>query len=133
MICINNSICSLGSILCGLAVTGVSFIFAPLILPQPFPLELEYPFPMYQSVRSIIYVHHIILIFQSVTQVGANTFPALLLWFVAARFNILSTRFRTISDMKQLLQCVYEHQALLRYMIYLWKKYNKWITVFFRV
>ncbi|XP_026825876.1 odorant receptor Or2-like isoform X1 [Ooceraea biroi] len=104
-----------GSILCCLAITGVSFIFAPLLLPQPFPLELEYPFDIYQPLQTIIYVHHIIAIFQSVTQVGANTFPALLLWFVAARFHILSTRFCTVTDMKQLLKCVYEHNILLRY------------------
>ncbi|EZA50879.1 hypothetical protein X777_10848 [Ooceraea biroi] len=103
------------SILCCLAITGVSFIFAPLLLPQPFPLELEYPFDIYQPLQTIIYVHHIIAIFQSVTQVGANTFPALLLWFVAARFHILSTRFCTVTDMKQLLKCVYEHNILLRY------------------
>ncbi|XP_026825877.1 uncharacterized protein LOC105283343 isoform X3 [Ooceraea biroi] len=102
-----------GSILCCLAITGVSFIFAPLLLPQPFPLELEYPFDIYQPLQTIIYVHHIIAIFQSVTQVGANTFPALLLWFVAARFHILSTRFCTVTDMKQLLKCVYEHNILL--------------------
>ncbi|XP_026825466.1 odorant receptor 22c [Ooceraea biroi] len=104
-----------GSILCSLVITAACFIFAPLFLPQLFPLDLEYPFDIYQPLQTIIYMHHILLVLQSATQVGANTFPALLLWFVAARFHILSTRFRTVTDMKQLLKCVYEHNILLRY------------------
>ncbi|EZA50881.1 hypothetical protein X777_10850 [Ooceraea biroi] len=102
-------------ILCSLVITAACFIFAPLFLPQLFPLDLEYPFDIYQPLQTIIYMHHILLVLQSATQVGANTFPALLLWFVAARFHILSTRFRTVTDMKQLLKCVYEHNILLRY------------------
>jgi hypothetical protein len=105
-----------GSILCCLALTGVGFIAAPLLLSQPFPLELEYPFDMCQPMQTIIYVHHVITIFQSVTQVGANIFPALLLWFVAVRFDILSTRFREMTNMGQLLKYAYEHGILLRYM-----------------
>ncbi|XP_012224112.2 odorant receptor 22c-like isoform X2 [Linepithema humile] len=105
-----------GGILSWLMMTGISVAIGPLFLPQPFPGEAEYPFDaQYQPVKSIIYAHHLLLIYQSVTQVGANTFAALLLWFVAARFDILSVRIRMITNIKQLVKCTHEHNMLLRF------------------
>lgn len=98
-------------------MTAISMsMLGPLILSQPFPCEADYPFDAQrQPVKSIIYAHHLLTIYQSMTQVGANTFPAFLLWFVAARFDILSIRIRTITDIKQLIKCIQEHSMLLRY------------------
>ncbi|KAL6423492.1 hypothetical protein ACFW04_010221 [Cataglyphis niger] len=105
-----------GIILWWLAMTGISVITAPLFTSQPFPSEAEYPFDVqHQPLRTLIYAHHIMTAYQSVIQVSANTFPALLLWFVAARFHILSIRFRTMTNMKELIKCTREHYILLNY------------------
>ncbi|XP_070169075.1 putative odorant receptor 92a isoform X3 [Polyergus mexicanus] len=48
-------------------------------------------------------------------QVCANIFIALLLWFVSARCDILSSRFRAVTKFAELRACVEEHQELLWY------------------
>ncbi|XP_011707048.1 PREDICTED: odorant receptor 30a-like [Wasmannia auropunctata] len=105
-----------GSILCWLAMTGISVVLTPLFSSQSFPSEAEYPFDVQrQPFKTIIYAHHVLIAYQCVIQVSTNTFPALLLWFVAARFNILSVRFRTMTNMKELINYTREHILLLRY------------------
>ncbi|CAL1680774.1 unnamed protein product [Lasius platythorax] len=105
-----------GSILFWLTMTAMSMIVTPLFSPQPFPSAAEYPFDVqHQPLKTIIFAHHILTIYQSMIQVSANTFPALLLWFVAARFHILSVRFRTMTNMKELIKYTREHYILLRY------------------
>ncbi|XP_028049691.1 uncharacterized protein LOC114255373 [Monomorium pharaonis] len=105
-----------GSILCWLAMTGISVIITPLFSSQSFPSETEYPINMHsQPLKIIIYAHHVLIAYQSVIQVSTNTFPALLLWFVAARFDILSIRFRTMKNMKELTKYTHEHRLLLGY------------------
>ncbi|KYN10002.1 hypothetical protein ALC57_17876 [Trachymyrmex cornetzi] len=115
-----------GSILCWLAMTGVSVILTPLFSSQSFPCEAEYPFDVQlQPLKTIIYAHHILIAYQSVIQVSTNTFPALLLWFVAARFEILSVQFRTMTSMKELVNYTRKHSLLLRYIYNLKKKKKK--------
>ncbi|XP_018309037.1 odorant receptor Or2-like [Mycetomoellerius zeteki] len=105
-----------GSILCWLAMTGISVILTPLFSSQPFPCEVKYPFNVQlQPLKTIIYAHHILIAYQCVIQVSTNTFPALLLWFIAARFEILSVQFRTMTNMKELVNYTREHSLLLRY------------------
>ncbi|XP_024876688.1 odorant receptor 22c-like [Temnothorax curvispinosus] len=105
-----------GIILCWLAMTGISVIMTPLFSSQSFPSEAEYPFDVQlQPLKTIIYAHHILIAYQCVIQVSTNTFPALLLWFVAARFDILSVRFRTTTNINELIKYTREHSLLLRY------------------
>ncbi|XP_072767740.1 uncharacterized protein [Anoplolepis gracilipes] len=105
-----------GIIFCWLIMTALSMMATPLFTPQTFPCQTEYPFDIhYQPLKTIILVHHLFTIYQSMTQVSANSFPALFLWFVAARFHILSVRFRTMTNMKELIKCTQEHNILLRY------------------
>ncbi|KAL0125018.1 hypothetical protein PUN28_004271 [Cardiocondyla obscurior] len=102
--------------MCWITVTATVMIFGPLLLPQPFPIEVEYPFSVdKQPLKAIIYLHHAIAIYQSRVQVCSNVFVALLLWFVAARFEILSQKFQKISNISELIICVQLHQRLLRY------------------
>ncbi|XP_014477088.1 PREDICTED: uncharacterized protein LOC106745733 [Dinoponera quadriceps] len=99
-----------------LVVTAASVATGPLFLPQPFPGDPKYPFnALRQPLRTIIYAHHIVITYQSMIQVSANTFPALLLWFVAARFDILSMHFCMVTNVKELIRCTHEHYKLLRY------------------
>lgn len=114
----NNKSIIVGGILCLLAMTGISVIITPLFSSQSFPSDAEYPFDVQPLLLKImIYLHHILITYQSVIQVSTNTFPALLLWFVAARFNILSIRFRRMTNMKELIQYTHEHNLLLRYIV----------------
>lgn len=106
-----------GLTMCWITTTAAIIIFGPLLLSQPFPIEVEYPFDVSkQPLKTIIYLHHAILIYQSRVQVCSNVFVALLLWFVAARFEILSHKFQKITSISEFIICVQLHQRLLRYM-----------------
>lgn len=98
-----------------LTVTLVAMICGPLLLPQSFPFEVEYPFHVeMQPLKTIIYLHHAMAVYQSYVQVCANIFIALLLWFVAARFEILSYEFRKVTSFSEFINCIQLHQQLLR-------------------
>lgn len=100
--------------LCAFTVTALLFIISPIVEPHPFPFDIKYPFSVdYQPLKLIIYLHHILLIYQSYTQVCSNIFIALLLWFVSARCDILSNRFRAVTKFTELRACIEEHQELL--------------------
>ncbi|XP_018375744.1 PREDICTED: uncharacterized protein LOC108769331 [Trachymyrmex cornetzi] len=58
----------IGSI-CAFTVTGLLLIISPVVEPHPFPIDIEYPFSVdYQPLKIIIYLHHILLIYQSYAQ-----------------------------------------------------------------
>ncbi|XP_025074388.1 odorant receptor 4-like [Pogonomyrmex barbatus] len=102
--------------ICWLTITASAMIFGPILLSQPFPIEVDYPFDVNkQPLRTIIYLHHAMAVYQSYVQVSSNIFVALLLWFVAARFDILSQKFQKISSISEFMMCVQLHQQLLRY------------------
>ncbi|EFN72610.1 Putative odorant receptor 67a, partial [Camponotus floridanus] len=97
-------------------VTGLLLLLSPIIESHPFPIDTEYPFSVdYQPLKTIIYLHHMLIIYQSYTQVCANIFVALLLWFVSARCDILSSKFRAVTEFAELRACIEEHQELLWY------------------
>lgn len=102
--------------MCWITITASVMIFGPLLLSQPFPIEVEYPFDVdKQPLKTIIYLHHAMAIYQSRVQVCSNVFIALLLWFVVARFEILSQKFQKITSISELIICTQLHQQLLRY------------------
>lgn len=108
--CKSVYVCSL----CSFTITLLLLILSPLVEPHPFPIDIEYPFPVdYQPLKTIIYVHHVFIIYQSYMQVCSNIFVALLLWFVSARCDILSDKFRTVTKFAELRVCLKEHQELL--------------------
>ncbi|XP_018317343.1 uncharacterized protein, partial [Mycetomoellerius zeteki] len=97
-------------------MTAIIMWFGPLLMDQPFPIEVEYPFDVKkQPLRTIIYLHHIMAVYQSCVQVCSNIFIALLLWFIAARFEILSHKFQKITNISEFIICTQLHQRLLRY------------------
>lgn len=96
-------------------ITMVAVNFGPVLLPQPFPVEVHYLFHVEaQPLKTIIYLHHVLLVYQSYVQVCANVFVALLLWFVAARFEILSDEFRRATSLPEFIRCIQLHQQLLK-------------------
>ncbi|KAG5332393.1 OR22C protein, partial [Acromyrmex heyeri] len=105
-----------GTTMCFITVTAIIMSFGPLFLAQPFPIEVEYPFDVNkQPLRTIIYLHHMMIIYQSCVQVCSNVFVALLLWFTAARFEILFHKFQKITSISEFTICIQLHQQLLRY------------------
>ncbi|XP_071565724.1 uncharacterized protein [Temnothorax nylanderi] len=113
---INKSKLFYATTMCWITVTEIIVVFGPLLLSQPFPLGVEYPFDVNkQPLKTIIYLHHAMVIYQVGAQVCGNIFVALLLWFVAARFEILSQKFQKITSISELIICVQLHQRLLRY------------------
>ncbi|XP_014480094.1 PREDICTED: uncharacterized protein LOC106747253 [Dinoponera quadriceps] len=104
-----------GITLCCVTIAVVAVNFGPFLLPQPFPFEVHYPFCTDdQPLKTIIYLHHIMLAYQSYVQVCANVFVALLLWFIAARFEILSGEFRKATNFSEFIRCIQLHQQLLK-------------------
>jgi len=104
-----------GTALCLITMTAIIMCFGPLLMTQPFPIEVEYPFIVNkQPLRIIIYLHHIMAVYQSCVQVCSNVFVALLLWFIAARFEILSHKFQKITSISEFIICIQLHQRLLR-------------------
>lgn len=105
-----------GTVMGCITFTLVAMLFGPLLLDQTFPLEIEYPFDVErQPLKTIIYLHHVVLIYQSYIQVCTNVFVALLLWFLVARFDILACKFREIANASEFAICVKQHQHLLRW------------------
>lgn len=95
-------------------ITGLAFIVGPLVMNQPFPTLAEYPFDVYhQPLRSIIYVHQSVVGLQASSQLCANTFMALLLWFASVRFELLNEELRTIKDIYRVIKCIKKHHELL--------------------
>lgn len=104
-----------GLTLSWIAITAIAIILGPLLLPQPFPIEVQYPFYVSQrSLKIIIYLHHAMVVYQSCVQVCSNVFVAVLLWFIAARFEILSHQFRKVRSFSEFKICIQLHQQLLR-------------------
>lgn len=98
-----------------IAISAIGIIFGPFLLPQPFPIEVQYPFYVgQQPLKTIIYLHHVMAVYQSYVQVCSNVFVAVLLWFVVARFEILSHQFRKVRSFSEFKICIQLHQQLLR-------------------
>ncbi|CAL1679890.1 unnamed protein product [Lasius platythorax] len=88
----------------------------PFIMNQPFPIPIEYPFNVYyQPLKTIIYIHHVVVGLHLTAQICTNTFMSLLLWFASARFEILTEELRKTTDVYHLAKCIRKHQYLLKY------------------
>ncbi|KAL6263898.1 hypothetical protein P5V15_003979 [Pogonomyrmex californicus] len=102
-----------------LAVFSTAFVsmIAPLITAdQSFPTDSRYPFNVeYEPVKSIIFLHEIIVIWQCFSIVCHCCFIGLLILFAAARFDILSQQFRKVTNIHDITVCIRQHIKLLRY------------------
>lgn len=102
--------------------TAVVFVGASLTIIAPFvvadhifPTDAKYPFDMeHEPVKTIIYLNQFVATWQIFSTVCLSIFIALLIWFTAARFEILSQQFRTVTDIHGISMCVRQHVKLLR-------------------
>ncbi|XP_011053780.1 PREDICTED: uncharacterized protein LOC105145716 [Acromyrmex echinatior] len=91
-------------------------IAVPVLLHQPFPVIIKYPFNIsYQPVKTIIFIHQSMMAIMIAGQLCMNILMALLLWFTSARFEILIEELRKITNVYQLFKCIKKHQELLKY------------------
>ncbi|XP_011053778.1 PREDICTED: odorant receptor 67a-like [Acromyrmex echinatior] len=104
------------------SLTAAVFLGASITATQPFiaanqifPTDTKYPFDVeYEPVKTIIFLHQFIVIWQCFSIVCMGSFVGLLIWFAAARFEILSEQFRMVTDIYGITVCVRQHVKLLR-------------------
>ncbi|XP_029159222.1 odorant receptor 67a-like [Nylanderia fulva] len=95
--------------------TLICVIAVPLVMDQPFPMPLEYPFNVYdQPLRTIIYLHHVVVGMHVTGQLCTNFLMGLLLWVISARLEILANELRKTTDIYDLVKCIRKHQYLLK-------------------
>ncbi|XP_011863392.1 PREDICTED: uncharacterized protein LOC105559592 [Vollenhovia emeryi] len=91
-------------------------VFLPAMTEQSFPTLAKYPFDVsYQPLKAIIYVQQSAVGFMVTGQLCINVYMALLLWFTAARFDILIEELKTVTNVYELCKCIKTHQELLKY------------------
>lgn len=96
--------------------TSIGFIFGPIITPdQLLPIEANYPFDVkHEPMKSIVYLHQCIAIWQCFSNVCHSSLIGLLIWFTTARFEILSNHFRSATNLSDVITGIREHIKLLR-------------------
>ncbi|XP_024873229.1 odorant receptor 49b-like [Temnothorax curvispinosus] len=104
---------STAAVFLGAFIAGIT----PLIAAnQIFPTDAKYPFDVEREpVKTIIFLHQFVAVWQCFSIVCHCSFVGLLIWFAAARFEILSQQFRTVTDIYGITVCVRQHVKLLRY------------------
>ncbi|XP_043461700.1 uncharacterized protein LOC122498154 [Leptopilina heterotoma] len=91
-------------------------ILGPLFMSSRFPTDAKYPFSVdSEPIKYLIYAHQTLCGFQVSAAMSVDCLVGYLLWFVAARFDLLSRDFRSAKTEKEFYLCVQNHQNLLRY------------------
>ncbi|XP_043251705.1 odorant receptor 4-like [Colletes gigas] len=97
-------------------MTATTLIAGTLFISEPFPMNTEYPFSVdYEPLRTAIFLHQALVCMQCAAHVCINMLGALLLFFAAARFEILMTELRNIVDVQDLIKGVEGYYSLKRY------------------
>ncbi|XP_076621010.1 uncharacterized protein LOC143341744 [Colletes latitarsis] len=97
-------------------LTPTFFFIGTMFLPQPFPIDAAYPFPVdYEPLRSAIFLHHGFVCMQCTSIVCNNVFAAMLMFFAAARFEIVAEEFRAVESMETLIQALQKYYRVKRY------------------
>ena len=93
----------------------LAVILGPLFISTSFPTDAKYPFSVDSiPVKYIIYAHQSLAGFQVSAAMSIDCLVGYLLWFVAARFKILSLDFRNAKNEKEFSLCVHQHQQLFK-------------------
>lgn len=97
-------------------MTLFALFLGPLVLEQPLPVPAEFPFDASrQPLRTITYVHQIVVGLQISAQLSVNALMAFLIWLAAARFKLLIEDIRTTTNIYDFIKCIEKHQRLLQY------------------
>ncbi|XP_034942901.1 uncharacterized protein [Chelonus insularis] len=99
---------------CSYYLTTVGVLIGPLILPQKFPTDAVYPFPVeHPIVKCLVYLHQCIVGFQCSAGMALDCQIALFLWYLGARYEILASKGKNITSIKSFHAFIEEHQDLL--------------------
>lgn len=97
-------------------MTLLALFVGPIVLDQPLPAVVDFPFDASgQPLWAITYAHQIIVGLQIAAHLSANAFMALLLWLASARFKLLIEDIRRITNIYDFAKCIEKHQHLLKY------------------
>ncbi|XP_053996914.1 uncharacterized protein LOC128886239 [Hylaeus anthracinus] len=84
-------------------VTATAFIVGALLRPEPFPIEVVYPFDVdYEPVKTVIFLHQTYFGIQCSAMTCGNAFATMLLIFVAAQFEIVTVELRAVENVEML-------------------------------
>lgn len=96
-------------------VTAIGVICGPLFLPEEFPTHAKYPFPVERyAVKVIIYMHQSLVGLQAAAGMCIDVNIAILLFYSAARLELLDRRIRNIANERELNECIKLHNEILR-------------------
>lgn len=95
--------------------TAIGVLLGPIILPTPFPYEMQYPFNVnYTLIYVVLYLHQSIITFQCTAHICLSGFGALLIWYTGARFECLVVEFQQCSNVDMIIVCIKKHLQLRR-------------------
>jgi len=96
-------------------VTAIGVICGPIILPQKFPTDAKYPFPVEEHpLKIIIYLHQTLVGLQVAAGMCIDCNIATLLFYSAARLEILAQKFRKVMNEYELNKYIKLHNEILR-------------------
>nr|WGO81802.1 olfactory receptor 128 [Microplitis mediator] len=105
-----------GFITCSYYVTATTLMMGPLILPQKFPTDAVYPFPVDNPIISlIVYLHQCAVGYQCSAGMALDCQTALFLWYLSARFEILILEAKNVGSVDELRNYIRKHQKILLY------------------
>ncbi|KAK0158658.1 hypothetical protein PV328_009634 [Microctonus aethiopoides] len=103
-----------GYMTCSYYLISIGVITGPLFLPQKFPCDAVYPFPIDSIIIStIVYLHQSIVGFQCSAGMALDCQAALFLWYISARLEILAKQTKNIDNFKNLRSFIKIHQNIL--------------------
>ncbi|KAG7197289.1 hypothetical protein KM043_018410 [Ampulex compressa] len=96
--------------------TGLFFVLSPFFQSYDFPTYGEYPFAINGTfIRPVVYISQASVTMQCAAHVSMIAFIGLLLWFTAAKFEILAVEFQKVTNIDEILECIKKHQANISY------------------
>nr|WGO81829.1 olfactory receptor 164 [Microplitis mediator] len=101
---------------CSYYMTTTGIIIGPLVLPQKFPTDAVYPFPVDNSIISlIVYLHQCIVGYQCSAGMALDCQAALFIWYLSAKFELLISETKNVVTYNELRHYIKKHQDLLTY------------------
>ncbi|CAD6238917.1 GSCOCT00008554001.3-RA-CDS, partial [Cotesia congregata] len=111
---VNNCWMFHGFMTCSYYLTTTAVILGPLILPQKFPTDAVYPFSVENRLVSrIVYLHQSIVGYQCSAGMALDCQAAMYLWYLSARFEILSSEIKNVNSHNDLRNYIKKHQKTL--------------------
>ncbi|CAL1672781.1 unnamed protein product [Lasius platythorax] len=107
--------CAYGTYTLWCYLTAIGVICGPLFLPQQFPTDAKYPFSVEQHpLKGIIYLHQSLVGLQVSAGMCIDCSIAILLFYSAARLELLAKKIRNVKTECELDACIKLHDEILR-------------------